>query len=347
MNNRIIIASLLTGMLVARPASAQTGSPATATPAPPQGCRAILQVQGKELDLFLVRKTGDQLYFRMPQAPANALSAIKVESVQAAEFPIEPDDFAIFEATRTRQWRQAAELILKTIGPCMSFLDLPKNNAAQPALDAGFYLMRAAGAARGKDGAMTVAASNFYEQASQVYRQIAAAEWFNGREQARLRAALCQTACGKLDQAAKWLQEARIPDPGDGDYGLYQLAEANLLFAQGKTLDACNAAARSAAFENKDPQVFPDGLLLSARCHEELKDYYRARDIYFEVARLFGSTEWSEQAFARLTIIMDNRLTAEKENAIIAKVFFGSEEDMQKVIEDFVAKRRDQTDKTK
>jgi tetratricopeptide (TPR) repeat protein len=345
MKNILSTGLLIAGLAAPLASFAQTASVAQATATQPQGCRALILVDEKEMDLFLVKRSGDQLYFRMPNAPANAMSAIKFETVKQADFPFELEDFQIFEATRTRQWKQAAQLIIGKIQPCLPFLDLPKNNAVEPALEAGLYLMHAAAAERNTNGVPTAAATNLYDQAIQLYQYVAAAEWYPDREQAKLRSAMCQTACGRYAEAAKLIQSARVPEPGDGDYGLYQLAQGGLLFAQGKMLEACNAAARSVAFENKDPQVFPDALLLSARCQEELMDYHRARDIYFEVARLFGATEWGEQAFAKLTFIMDNQLTQEKEKAIIAKVFFGSEEDMEKIVKEFIVKRREQTDK--
>ena len=326
--------------VVALASAAQSGVVVQASAAQPAGCRAILIVEGKEQDLYLVRHTGDQLFFHIPNAPANAISGIKFDTIKGAEFAVEIDDTAVFEAIRLRQWKKAATLLLDVVTPCLPFLDLPQNNAADPALDAGLYLMRAAAAAREPDGAVTPAATALYEQALQIFTQVMRAEWYPGRERARLRAALCQTACGRLDEAGKLIEAARIPEPGDGDYGLHALARATLLFAQGKTMEACNAASRSVAFENKDTQVFPDALLLSARCHEELMDYYRARDIYFEVSRLFAATEWGDQAYAKLSFIMDNKLTAEKEKANIAKVFFGSEEDMDKVVRAYIKLRQ-------
>ncbi len=324
-------------------AAGQTGVVIQASATPTVGCRVVLTVDNKNQDVILVRHTGDQLFVRLPDSPPNALSGLRFDTVQAAEFAMVVDDFAVFDATRTLQWKKAADLILTGITPFLPFLDLPKNNAIEPALEASLYLMRAAGAAtREQKGVVTPAAAALYEQALSNFLQIARADWFPKCEQARLRAVLCQVACGRLDAADALMGSARIPDPGDGDYGLHELARGSILFAREQYLEACNAAARSIAFENKDQQVFPDALLLSARAHEELMDYFRARDIYFEVARLFGATEWGEIAFARLTFIMDNKLTVEKEKANIAKVFFGSEEDMDKIVRAFIKLRQDQ-----
>jgi tetratricopeptide (TPR) repeat protein len=325
-------------------AAAQSSVVVQAVATPAAGCRVVLTVDNKNQDVILVRRSGDQLLVRLPDSPPNALSGVKVETIQAAEFAVSVDEYAVFDAIRTRQWQKAADLILGLVTPCFSYLDLPRNNAIDPALEGSVYLTRAAAAAtREQKGIVTPAAVALYERALTNFLQIARAEWFPRRDQARLRAVLCQVACGRLDAADALMESARIPDPGDGDYGLYALARGSILFARGQYLEACNATARSVVFENKDPQVFPDALLLSARAHEELMDYYRARDIYFEVARLFGNTEWGEIAFARLTFIMDTKLTAEKEKANIAKVFFGSEEDMDKVVRAFIKLRQEQT----
>ncbi len=335
-------------LVAAGSASAQTGILVQATATLPQGCRALLSVDKKEQDVYLVRREGDHIFFRYPNAPANALVALRLDTIESVEFPFEIDASAAFEATRSRQWQKAAEILLAVVNPCLPFIELPKNNGAEPALEAGLYLMRAAAAAsREQQGAVTPAAQALYERALQVFHAVARADWFPRKEQARLRASLCQTACGRLEEAQRLFDAARIPDPGDGDFGLWQLARASLFFARGQMMEACNAAARSLVFENKDPQVFPDALLLSARCYEELMDYYRARDVYYETARLFGSTEWGEIALARLTFVMDNQLTAEKEKANIAKVFFGSEEDMDKVVRAFLKRRADEAEQAK
>ena len=57
-------------------------------------------------------------------------------------------------------------------------------------------------------------------------------------------------------------------------------------------------------------------------------DAYRARDVYYELARLFPGTEWQDLATARLRHIMAAGTTTEKEETSIANVFFGLDEDM-------------------
>ncbi len=307
-------------------------------------CPARVTVQDREQELYLVRVEKNFVYFRPVGAPAGTLSALRLDMIRSAYFPFELEEYAIFEATIQRRWETAANLMVQTLEPTLPFLMLPENNAVEPVLDAGLYLMRAAAAAtRGTQGNLTPAAVSLYERALRLFSHASKAEWSAAREQALLRAAMCQAACRRFDQAEKLLTAARLPDPGDGDYGLYHLGRASLLFAQGRALDAANAVALSIAFENKDIRVFPDALLLSARAHEEIMDYYRARDIYYEVARLFGATEWGEIALERLADIMENGLTEEKEKANIAKVFFGSAEDLNAVVRDFLNKRKPPT----
>lgn len=329
-------------LILAAVAKAQTPAPPSFAAGAVTGeCPARLMIQNREQELYLVRIEKGMVFFRPVGAPAGTLSALRLETIQSAWFPIELEEYRIFEATLQRQWETAANILLAPLEPTLPFLILPDNNALAPVMEAGLYLMRAAAAAtRGNQGNLTPAATALYERALRLFSHAAKAEWSPDRQEALLRAAMCQTACGRFEAAEKLLSAARLPDPGDGDYGLYHLARASLLFAQGRALEAANDVALSVAFENKDLRVFPDALLLSARAHEAIMDYYRARDIYFEVARLFGATEWGEIAVERLTEIMANGLTDEKEKANIAKVFFGSVEDVNAVVREFLKRRK-------
>jgi len=80
-------------------------------------------------------------------------------------------------------------------------------------------------------------------------------------------------------------------------------------------------------------ETFPDALLLSARCDEELLEPYRARDIYYEVAKLFPRTDWAAVAVERLHGLMNQGLTREKEKSPIENVFFKTGDDINKLVE--------------
>jgi hypothetical protein len=92
-----------------------------------------------------------------------------------------------------------------------------------------------------------------------------------------------------------------------------------------------DAAVKSLCFENKDVDTFPDALLISARCYEEMQEWYRARDVYYEVGRLFPKTDWADAAVSRLDFIMKKELTKDKEKLPIENVFFRFHEDMNKL----------------
>ena len=98
----------------------------------------------------------------------------------------------------------------------------------------------------------------------------------------------------------------------------------------------------SFAFESKDIETFPDALLLSAVCHERLEHMHRARDVYFEVARLFKNTAWGDIARDRLVEVMKDERVLEPEPVNIAKVFFAIDEDMNAVVEEFLAETETQ-----
>jgi hypothetical protein len=64
-----------------------------------------------------------------------------------------------------------------------------------------------------------------------------------------------------------------------------------------------------------------------------MQEWYRARDVYYEIAKIFPFTDWSETAVRRLRFIMNGGLTREKEKVEVETVFFGLNEDMNKNVQ--------------
>ena len=131
------------------------------------------------------------------------------------------------------------------------------------------------------------------------------------------------------------------PTPGDDSYGHYWLLKGELADIAGDVTNAMDAAVKSLCFENKDVETFPDALMLSASCYERLDNAYRARDVYFEVAKLFPGTDWAEDALVRLEAILGSGKTAKKEAATAESTFFGLEEDMNALAEALVKERKE------
>ena len=96
--------------------------------------------------------------------------------------------------------------------------------------------------------------------------------------------------------------------------------------------EVMDAALQSICFTNKDVTTFPDALLRSARGYEEQNEPYRARDVYYEVAKLFPRTDWSAAAIGRLKDIMNRGLTTAKETSATGNAFFKTSDDMNKLV---------------
>ena len=314
-------------------ARAQGPTPAGAA----EGLRAILTLDGATREVVLLGRSGEDVLYRTPTSPPGVSAAMKPDAIQRAELDVTVDDRAVYAFARRRQWSQAAQQILSTIQPTLPYLDLPDNNAVDWAMQAGNYLRKAAQAAARGGPAERAAAPRLLASAHAVLRAAARATWHYYSESAQIRSVLCLIDLGRLDEAEKELAAVREPDKGDATYGVYHLARGELLFARGRYVEAMDAAVQSVIYENKDIESFPDALMLSARCYEELNEMHRTRDIYYEVARLFRGTDWGDVARARLRRIMKDGLAAEEEEKDIAAVFFGSAEDMNEVIEKFLA----------
>ena len=300
--------------------------------------RATLVTLKRELDVYLLERKGEDIFYRPPNVPAGVMAQVRLSEIQDAQFALDLDEAAIFNAERERKWLAAAQLILPKVTPALPFLDLPGNNAADAALDAGRHLYRAARTFSQAGGEANIRyAQQRYTQARELLDRVAAVTWFPGSAEARLRSVQCLVDLGKLDDAGQALERVLEPEPAAAEFGLYWLTRANLHVANQEMAAAADAAARSLAFQNKDMETFVEASLLSARCCEDLLDMHRARDIYYEVARLFAGTEAGDRAKARLDYIMRNGLTKEKEAVNVAKVFFGSEEDLDALARDFLS----------
>lgn len=256
--------------------------------------------------------------------------ALDPKTIKKVRIRLEYDQKSYAKAKRKKNWAMAGALLAKALAPALPFMDLKNNNLLAPALRAATYFMRA-GAAKtngSREPEARQAGEREYRLANALCQRVMQAEWSPRADRAALMSCICLTALGRLDEAEALLAEQSEPDSGDDDYGLYRLAQGGLLAARGKPLEAIEAAVQGIAFETKDIDTFPDTLMLSAYCYEKLGDWYRARDVYYEVARLFGKTHWAAAARARLEFIMSREYTKKDESVAAANVFFGIEEDV-------------------
>jgi tetratricopeptide (TPR) repeat protein len=323
-------------------AGAQAPAPAPATNAAPNPNAGLLRAQlvtaQREMDVFLLERKGESLFYRPPNVPAGVMAQLRFADVQEANFVIDYDEVAVFNAVREKKWTTAAQLILTPVTPALPFLDLPGNSACAAVMEAARYLVQGGRAFQKAGGEANLKyASQRFGQARELFDRVAAVTWYPDGAEAKLRSVQCLQDLGQADEAAAALDRMLVPEPSSPEFGLYWLTKANLSYAAKDLPTAVDAAARSLAFQNKDMETFVEASMLSARCYEDLLEMHRARDVYYEMARLFGGTEAGDRARARLEHIMRNGLTKEKEAANVAKVFFGSEEDMDALAEQFLS----------
>lgn len=306
-----------------------------------QPIRALLQMQsGERLDVLFVGRDGEKILYRRHDSAAGASAAMAVEQVFAGEFEVDIDEVLVNTALRDKKWDAAAQMILVRAGPTLPYLDIPDNNAVDPALQAGGLLMRLARQSAGSTGEKAEKESvRYYQAAFNVFRAVGrSSEWHPFGEFGALRAVLCQIALGKLDDAQKALEEMRVPARGDGSFGIYSLTQAKLLHARGDARAALDKLVPSILYENKDVAVFPEALMLAAQCYEEINEIHRTRDVFYEVARVFPGTEWAEVARERLVTIQRENLTGDAEDVAVTTVFFAGNEDMGDLVNEYLEK---------
>jgi tetratricopeptide (TPR) repeat protein len=321
--------ALLAVLAVAFGLSAAAQQPAPAAPAAFPRATARLKVADKRLNVVLVGLQADRVQFHYVEDP-RVVTAVKVSDVQSVRFLIEYNREDVARAAARNDWGTAARLLYDGSRQTLPYLVLPENNAAALCLEAGSYLIRAAAVKSGcgPTAAERKRAEAEYRAAQGILEAVAAASWFDGAEAARIKAIFCLIQQDRLEEAARRLEELSVPGRLDDSCGVYWLTRAQLAFARGEARAALGDVVQSILLESKDLDSFPDALLLSGRCYDALEQPYRARDVYYEIARLFGGTHWAAFARVRLQDILERGLTREAEKAPIENVFFGIDEDV-------------------
>lgn len=323
--------------------------PSTSAPPPLEATPAVvatLTVGGRSARVKLVGVAANRIAYTDPDRAGVGQKILPKEAVEEAVFELEIPWPEIDEAMAGRDWMKAANRLLPALQPVLPYLDLPNNNAVDAVVTAGDCLLRAAEAAR-RSAATPEAeetARKRYEAAYAVYRKAAQAHWSSKGTVAQVKTIKCLLELQRPRTARRQFEEIDEPFPGDAAYGIYGLVKAELEAARGDFRAAMAAVVKSVAFENKDIDTFPDALMLSARCYEELQDWHRARDVYYEVARLFPRTDWADAAAQRLEFILDKGYTREPEKLPIENVFFKLQDDVNKLAAQYLEAKRKGTE---
>jgi tetratricopeptide (TPR) repeat protein len=296
--------------------------------------------------IFVGRNPDGNVVCRQPTA-RKTTTVLRPESISRIRFALAYNERQVALLRRQGKWTEAATVMAKAIAPALPYLDVARNNGVSVAMRTANYLMRG-GNIKVRFAATPAerkAASVEFNAALQILRAVARAEWSSRSAEAQLRAGMCLVFLNRLDEAARLFEEVTEPDVDADEYGAYQLARAYYLAAKGEWQEAIEAAVHSSDFETKDIDTFPSALLLAGHAYEELGEWYRARDVYYEVAKLFGRTPWGVVARERLRRILDEKRTAEDESVAAKVVFFGLEEDINAKARDLLG--LNQNDETK
>jgi tetratricopeptide (TPR) repeat protein len=286
-------------------ASAAEQVPPPAAPGP-QGLEARLRIgeRSPQKVVLLGRKDGKVVYHFAENA--QVISAAAPAEIRGVRMALAIDKAAVAKARRAGDYASAAATLGQALGPTLPFLDLKDNNALPYVLRAGCYFLLAAEQKTGCrfDLPARAAAEQEYLYAHAMFTAAMAAEWSERADAARMRAVISLVGLGRIPAAAELLDTLAEPDPGDDLRGLYSLARAEVLHAQGHGDEALEAVIGGLVFADKDIEAFPTSLLLAAHCYALREDWYRARDVTYEVARLFPGTHWDGAARVALAGLM-------------------------------------------
>lgn len=324
-----LCAAVVTALGLATPSgllAQETAKPAA--PSAPAPIKATLRIDDTYKDIDLVGREKNTLFYRPRGGPEGASMTLKIESVTEGEFVLKYDAEAASKALLNERWSEAASILIPVVTPLLPYLDINDNNGASLALEAGLSLIKAARGMPSTNEASQARITAVYQRAYSILKPIASATWSPDAELAALRAVQCLIALGDVSKATREIEDCRDPSPGDESYGLYWLTTSQLLYSQGKTKEAMSAAVKSSVFDNKNVETFPDALFMTGRCYEDMLEWYRARDVYYEIAKLFPGIGHGATAREKLKALMEKGLTKAKESSPIEAVFFGLDEDV-------------------
>ena len=301
-------------------------------------------VKGKSADVHIIGYSEDKVFVRPVSERGKVSGEVLLSDIAVTLFELKVDKVALVRAERSRKWGESISLFSPDFERVKDLLHMPDNNALEPCYKMGTQMMSAASRlerkARTQKDIELVAKR--YKAAYDVYVKCSKAIWSSRGLQSQLKGCKCLLAMGKPKTCRYYLDRIDEPMPGDAAYGLYWLVQGEVDAKDGDFRTALDASVLSVAFENKDIETFPDALMLSARCYEELREWHRARDVYFEVASIFPNTDWADDAAGRLTFILDEGLTEKKEDSPIENVFFGLDEDINELARELLQRRSEQ-----
>jgi tetratricopeptide (TPR) repeat protein len=350
MNRTVAILVAMLSVAIGWPSRAASTDPLAPAPAPKDKAEftrttpvtARITLEGKLREITLFARTLRRVAYTAEGGVTGPQQTIEVEKIDETYFPLAIEFGELNKAERAREWAKAIGILMPVIKPLLPYMDLRNNNAAQLALSLGDYGMREAErtvrAATTKE--QEELARKKYEASYDILKQVARAEWSSIGTQARLKCIRCQIELGNAKQGRAEFEKIEEPEEGDAAVGLYWLVKAELDVQKNDFRGAMDGAVKSLVFDNKDVDTFPDALLLSARCYEEMQLWHRARDVYYEVARIFPKTDWADAGAKRLEFILDKGLTNEKEQLPIENVFFKFNEDVNKLSRNLLEARK-------
>lgn len=332
----LALATMIPAWCAAQQARADRSETAAKQAAP---ISIFLTVNDRERKVLIGGRTRETISITAGTGENRVTRSLKISVVQEARFDLDVNFAKLSSADRGKRWGAAVKLLWPQIAPTLPYLDLPENNSVELAQMMGTYMYRAAErhTRHADSDAERETARAMYTRAYQVFLRVGKAEWHSFGKVARIKRLLCLLRLDKPKTARVNFDAIEEPYPGDAAYGIYYLVKAELALHKQQYRDAMQAAVLSLAFENKDIDTFPDALLISAQCYEELQQWHRARDVYYEVAKVFPGTDWATIARKRLAFIVKENLTTGEESHPIEEVFFAWSEDMNKRVDELLA----------
>lgn len=310
----------------------------------PEGASPLSQAKPVSAKAVFTGRDSVAVYLA-PTSSSPQQGRIPVSTIVAVDFDVDLDKAALSKAIAMGEREKAVSILRAAYSPYFPYADLPENNILDGVMELASMMFGC-----GRSNLRKAAGSEEKEKlarqqlgaAYDVFMVASRAKWSGLSALAELKA--CRTMLildkSKSPRVERLLGAMETPRPGDEAYGFYWLLKAELALLAGDDLGQLECSVKSAAFENKDIESFPYALMLCADAYRKTGNHHRARDIYFEVAKLFPGTECAEDAIAALDGVLKSGKTKAAEESTLENAFFGLDEDMNALAGALIEVRR-------
>ncbi len=216
--------------------------------------RVLTRNAKSAVEVVLTGRNNGTLHAKLATAEAGAIN-IEAADVESVRFELDGGKIGMAEnAVRANKVSDAVRYYREAVAPALSYLDLPLNNAIQPAFRYA-ELLRLRG---------------MWGESIKVYRALQSAPDAAVRNEALAWDAYALTRQREFETAKGIVDNLKLDDPRERGFTAASIAQARIALSRNQDENALDWSSRAAALSRLENGLYPEALMLTAECYERL-----------------------------------------------------------------------------